>query len=301
MESFVYTVEESIVGARLDRVLAEKLPDHSRTAVQNLIDRKCVSVNGIQAIKSSIVVKSGDMISVLIPAYVQRTGLTIPSQDMGVHILFEHAEFLIIYKPAGLVVHAPHPHSTEVSLVDWLLHSFKDLTHVGPADRPGIVHRLDKDTSGLLIIPRTNSAHVLFSELFQARSIEKTYFAVVKGHPKKEDTIDLPLGRHAVHRHKISVLPHGRESITSYEVEQYLQEAALIKVRPRTGRTHQIRVHCAAQKHAIVGDALYGTAHPSIGRHALHAYQLAFTYKGRWYSFSYSMPHDMQSLVKKLS
>jgi 23S rRNA pseudouridine1911/1915/1917 synthase len=301
METFAYTIEDSLVGARLDRVLSAKLPDHSRTSAQNLITHKYVSVNGIQATKSSLKVKLGDMIAVCMPDHVQRTGLPIPDEDMGVRILFEHEEFLIIYKPAGLVVHAPHPHSTEISLVDWLLHSFKNLSHVGPADRPGIVHRLDKDTSGLLIIPRTNSAHTLFSELFKARSIEKTYLAVVKGHPKQEDTIDLPLGRHAVHRHKISVLAHGRESITSYTVERYFQEAALITVRPRTGRTHQIRVHCAAQKHSIVGDALYGTAHPSIGRHALHAYQLAFTYKGRWYSFSYSMPHDMQNLIKKLS
>ncbi len=300
METFTYRVESDVVGSRLDRLLTQKLQDRSRTYIQELIEADCVTVNGTYANKPSLAVKLGDTIHVSIPAVVPRGALALPSQDMGVRILFEHEEFLIVYKPAGLVVHAPHAQSTEVSLVDWLVHSFKDLKTVGPEDRPGIVHRLDKDTSGILIIPRTNQAHAAFTALFQERSIEKTYLAVVKGHPKKEGLIDLALGRHPVHRHKIAVLPHGRESSTNYEVVSYLQESALLKVRPHTGRTHQIRVHCAALGHPVLGDATYGTTHTLIARHALHAYQLAFTYKDHWYSFSYDMPQDMKALIIEL-
>lgn len=300
METYTYTIDDTFAKSRLDRVLTQKLSDHSRTSIQELITNKCVLVNGVPATKSSLTIKSGDTLQVMIPAVTCREALPLPTEDLGVKIMYEHEDFLIVFKPAGLVVHAPHKESTEFSLADWLVHSFKDLKTVGPADRPGIVHRLDKDTSGLLIIPRANQSHAAFSELFQNRSIEKTYLAVVKGHPPQTGHIDLPLGRHHTHRHKISVLLNGRDSFTSYEVIAYLKESALLRVRPLTGRTHQIRVHCASLGHPLVGDAVYGSTHNLIARHALHAYQLAFTYKNRWYSFTYSMPQDMQTLLKML-
>ena len=297
---FTYTVDEGVTLTRLDKVLTSKMPDRSRTYCKQLIVDDCVTVNGTVITKASCPINSGDTITVTIPPVRPLGALPLPPEDMGVRILFEHDDFLIVFKPAGLVVHAPHAHSTEVTLVDWLVHSSKELSSIGPEERPGIVHRLDKDTSGLLIIPRNNTAHAYFSSLFQNREIEKTYLAFVKGHPDKAGTIDYAIGRDRIHRHKMAVVNDGKASQTDYTVTEYYEDSTLLELHPVTGRTHQIRVHCTAMGHALLGDATYGSTHKHIKRHALHAYQLAFRYKERWYSFTYSMPEDMQTLQNKL-
>ncbi len=302
METFSYTVDVEAVETRLDRALTRKLPDHSRTYFKELISEDCVTVNGSVTSKPSCPIKSGDTITITFPPARPIESKPLPTtKDLGVKLLFEHEDFLIVFKPAGLVVHTPHPKSTEVTLVDWLVHSIKDLSSVGPEERPGIVHRLDKDTSGLLVIARNNKAHAYFASLFHDRKIEKVYLAFVKGHPEKSGLIDEPIGRHPIQRHKMAIRNDGKEAQTQYTVAQYYDEDTLLEVRPVTGRTHQIRVHCAAIRHAILGDATYGSIHKRIKRHALHAYQLSFTYKNRWYSFSYSMPKDMQILEQTLS
>lgn len=299
METPLCSITHAAPATRIDRLLTAEFPQYSRTYFQQLIFDKKVMLNGLIINKSSTVVKPGDVISLTFsPTVKDLQPLTLPTEDMGIRLLHEHADFLIVYKPAGILVHAPH-HSSEIpTLVDWLVHSFKELSSVGYADRPGIVHRLDKDTSGILIIPRNNSSHAHFSRLFSERRMSKKYVAVVEGHPPKTGTIDYAITRHPRHKHKMThTLGLGRESVTHYEVQHYFPSTALVEVHPVTGRTHQIRVHMAAIGHPIHGDSVYGTPSESIPRQALHAYQLSFTYQDMYYSFWYDMPHDMKALI----
>jgi len=301
MESFICTIKEGTPTDRLDKTLHAQVPEYSRTYFQDLIQEKQVLVNGIAMTKPSWPIRAGDSLEVFFPAVRQVGALPIPSEDMGVFILYEHADFLIVVKPAGLVVHRPHSRSTEVTLVDWLVHTCKELSTVGPAERPGIVHRLDKDTSGLMIIPRTNQSHAYFSELFQKRSIEKTYLAYVIGQPPQQGTVDHPIGRDPMQPHKMAHVASGRSALSQYKVLTYFPSTALLEVKPYTGRTHQIRVHLASEGYPLVGDKVYGTEDGRIARHALHAYRLSFTYKEQWYSFICSMPRDMQHLEKQIA
>jgi 23S rRNA pseudouridine1911/1915/1917 synthase len=145
------------------------------------------------------------------------------AKKLGVSKIHQEKDFAIVNKPAGLVTHAPHQESTEISLVDWLLTEFKDIKNVGYEDRPGIVHRLDKETSGLLITPLTKQAHTIFSDMFKERTIQKTYFAMVKGHPDKTGIIDFPIGRHQTVRNKMTHRSDGRDSVTEYNAPSFLQ------------------------------------------------------------------------------
>jgi 23S rRNA pseudouridine1911/1915/1917 synthase len=177
------------------------------------------------------------------------------------------------------------------------------------SDRPGIVHRLDKDTSGLLLIARTNYAHATFNTLFQTRTIHKTYLALVHGHPPASGTIDLAIGRHPVNRHTMTTFKAGtyeaarhrtRNAFTAYTVLEYFDEYSLLEVKPVTGRTHQIRVHLAALGHPIVGDAVYGTASKLIARQALHAHRLQFMFDGQEHIFTQPLPGDMANVVSSI-
>ena len=297
MDTVRYQVDSITQGSRLDMLIAARLEGHSRTSCKELITSNCVTINGVPSAKPSCLVKEGDLIEITFPPARPLELPQCSTQELGVQLLYEHDEFLIIYKPAGLIVHTPHIGSTEITLVDWLLHRFVELTGVGTSERPGIVHRLDKDTSGLMIIARTLQAHGIFSDLFQNRKIEKVYQAFVTGRPAQENSCDEPIGRHPVLRHKMAIISKGRSSSTHFKTEQYFKEYALISAFPKTGRTHQIRVHCAALGHPIIGDETYGARSKKIARQALHAYQLSFEYKKKWFSFIYSMPEDMRILL----
>ena len=215
--------------------------------------------------------------------------------------MHEDPDFYIIEKPAGLMVHRPSTSSVELTLIDWLVHQVPEIINIGHPERPGIVHRLDKNTTGLLIVPRTSRAHMLFSDLFKNRDIKKTYLAVVRGHPEKEGTIELPIGRDPITRNKMTVNGiEAREAVTRYKVLTYFENAALVEIYPVTGRTHQIRVHFKAIGHPLLGDQLYGTRSPLIKRHALHATQLTFDFKGKPYTFTSTPPQDFELLLSKL-
>lgn len=301
-EKVTLTVSDKDASKRIDVVLNEKFPSYSRTFFKRLIEENEVKVNGTKIEKSSYKVKANETIEFEFPSIILPIE-ELPSlkEDLGVKIIYEHPDFLIIYKPAGLMVHRPSLKSKTLTLVDWLIYHFKDLKNVGYEDRPGIVHRLDKDTSGILIIPRNNCAHTTFAQMFKDRKIKKIYKAIVKNHPSKEGLIEFNIIRHPFYKNRMThTNTIGRDAITKFEVIEYFPDASFCQVQPITGRTHQIRVHFAAIDHPIIGDTLYGTPSKFIKRQALHAYKISFTYDNIFYSFSYDIPDDMKKLIEKL-
>lgn len=307
--TFSFTVSRDETKTRLDTFISKQFPLYSRSYFQRLIEDGLVTINDKQLRKTSIALKEHDVISVTFPAEKTIDRSAISAIAHGVEIVHEETHFLVLYKPAGLNVHPPHVASTEASLVDYLLANYEEIKLVGYIDRPGIVHRLDKDTSGLIIIARTNHAHTVFGEKFHNRTIHKTYLAVVQGHPEPEGTIDLAIGRDPhvpvrMRAFEAHLIPDGsttiRSAVSHYKVLEYFEDCALVEIKPVTGRTHQIRVHMAAIGHPIVGDAVYGKKSKLIGRQALHAYELAFEFDGKSHLFQKEMPADMQALIAHL-
>lgn len=299
--NFIFTITEEDAEQRLDLYLSHLFERYSRSFFKKLISEGHITING-QSIKAGYVIKAGEQISVTFPSLPEIKYVRPFDKDIGVEVVAEEPDFLILYKPAGLMVHRPTAYAEDVTLVDWLLASYKDLVSVGVEDRPGIVHRLDKDTSGLLIIPRTSEAHMNFGNLFRDRAIEKVYWALVKGHPDRSGTIDFSIGRDPVQKHRMIHLPSrgkSRNATTHYKVLAYYPDYSLVEVRLITGRTHQIRVHFAAIGHPVLGDPLYGEPSKLIKRQALHAKHIAFDYKGTHYVYDFPVPDDMQKLIDK--
>jgi 23S rRNA pseudouridine1911/1915/1917 synthase len=312
------------VFSRIDTALTALLPSYSRSFFQHIIKEGHLTLNGKQLTKPSCPVKSQDIMIITLPPKraIAPTAVIemVKSKNLDIETVYENDHFLIIYKPDNIMVHAPSERSMAVTLVDWLLVNYPGISHVGYSDRPGIVHRLDKDTSGLLVVPRTPYAHAAFSKMFQERTIHKTYLAVVEGHPEPTGTIDIPIGR-SPQGNKMAAFPEYRSltssgvptrlqspratrrirhAITHYIVKQYFEHNTLIEATIVTGRTHQIRVHCAAIGHSIVGDPIYGKKSKFIKRQALHAYCLSFIFDGEEYNFSKEVPQDFQDLLSSL-
>ncbi len=297
--SFTFNVTALEHNMRLDTFLSNLFTRYSRSFFKRLVDEGLVQVNG-QNTKAGYELHDGYVVTITFPRLPDPQELKAFDADVGVKIVAQHDDFIVVYKPAGLMVHKPNDFCADITLVDWLTASFPELAQVGIENRPGIVHRLDKDTSGLLIIPRNNYAHALIGNLFRERKIQKTYWALVEGHPPKDGLIDLPIGRDPVHKHRMIHLPrhgHAREALTHYQARAYYERYTLLQVNLVTGRTHQIRVHCAAIGHPVVGDTTYGTTSPLIARQALHAKHIAFTYHDIPYVFDWPVPQDMQTLI----
>lgn len=289
------------IGSRLDKFLFKKFPTYSRSFFQEIIDQGLVSVNGRPVTKSSYPLKQADAITLTFPP---PKDYNLTPTPVAFDIIDVQPDFIVINKPAGLVVHSSESNKDEISLVNGLLFYFQELKNLlndTNPQRPGIVHRLDRNTSGLLLVARHQEAQIRLAKMFHDREIHKTYLAVVQGHPDKAGTINLPIGRSSTARHKMtSGGMVSRSALTNFHVLAYYPTTSLLALTIITGRTHQIRVHCTAIGNPVVGDTTYGTASPHITRQALHAWQLSFHYQGKEYHYTQPLPEDMTTLIQKL-
>jgi 23S rRNA pseudouridine1911/1915/1917 synthase len=289
------------INLRLDKFLFKKFPTYSRSFFQEIIEQGLVRVNDRPVLKSSYPLKQTDTITLTFPP-PKDYNLT-PTQ-VAFDIVDVQPDFIVVNKPAGLVVHSSESNKDEISLVNGLLFYFQDLKNlvdVANPQRPGIVHRLDRNTSGLLLVARHQEAQIRLATMFRDRQIHKTYLAVVHGHPDKTGTINLPIGRSPTARHKMtSGGIVSRTALTHFKVLAYYPTTSLLALTIVTGRTHQIRVHCTAIGHPVVGDTTYGTASHDIARQALHAWHLSFTYQDKEYSYTQPLPKDIKQLIQKL-
>lgn len=301
-----WRVEGASAGERLDRVIAAHIEEISRSFAATLISQGAVLVSGSAALKASQKVKDGDEVSVQIPAPRPSSLL---AEVIPLKIVYEDADLLVVDKPAGMVVH-PAPGHSGGTLVNALLAHLPGLQFdMGDEARPGIVHRLDKDTSGLLVVAKRRAAHEALSKQMAAHTTRKEYLAVVAGklHPEV-GVIDAPIARDPRDRQRMAVVSSGRPARTHYTVERSLSRYTLIKAALETGRTHQIRVHMASTGHPVLGDPVYGkrtlkdAASLGLRRQFLHAYRLGFTLpsKGEWREFTSPLPEELTNVLVRL-
>lgn len=286
-------------ATRLDKALAAQYSDYSRTYFQELIEQGCVTVNNKKITVAKTEVIENDIISFTL---TPRPTFNLTPHKVDFQVIDVQPDFVVINKPAGLLVHAPSNRSQEITLVNGLLYLFSDMRELlEHDDRPGIVHRIDEDTSGLLLVARNERGKTALMRMFHDRLINKSYKAIVRGHAPANGTINFPIGRHPTVRNKMTHQSlNGRPATSLFTVDRYLKDATLLNVKIITGRTHQIRVHCAAIGHPILGDSLYGIQTPHIKRQALHAFSLEFTYDGKHFAYQAPLPLDMTKLIEKL-
>lgn len=291
---------------RLDRYLSEQLPDLSRSQVQRLIEQGQVWLNGQVCTSKKWMVQVGDRVHLEIPVAVP---LALEAESMPLDILYEDEHLIILNKPIGLVVH-PAPGHAGGTLVNALLaYCGSQLAGIGGVQRPGIVHRLDKDTSGAIAIAKTDRAHQQLQAQFKSKTARREYLAVIYGvPPAPTGTIDAPIGRHPIDRKKMAVVPEekgGRRAVTHWQMEERLGNFTLMRFQLETGRTHQIRVHSAHIGHPVVGDPVYGAAR-SIGVNltgqALHAWKLKLQHpvSAEWIEVVAPLPQELTKLLDVL-
>ncbi len=294
------TAEEN--GTRLDSYLADTLDGVSRSYLQKLIGEQLILVNQ-KAVKSNYKLKTGDHLLVQIP---EAAPIDIQPEPMDLDIVYEDSDVLIVNKPAGLVVHPAHGHYSG-TLVNGLLAHCTDLSGINGKMRPGIVHRIDKDTSGLLMIAKNDLAHQSLAAQLKEHSIKRAYYALVQGViSEPAGLVDAPIGRHETDRKKMAVtLKNSKEARTHYYVKERFSRHTFIECRLETGRTHQIRVHMAYLGHPLVGDPLYGTRKNNLDfpGQALHAYALGFLHPrtGAPLYFEASLPEHFQLVLNALT
>lgn len=298
-----YVAEEADAGARVDVFAASRDPSLSRSRAAALAREGFVAVNGRPA-KPSATLRPGDAVEVVVPPPVP---LDLVPQDIPVGIVYEDAEIIVVDKPAGLTAH-PSPGHPDGTLVNALLALVQDLPGVGGVERPGIVHRLDKDTSGLIVVAKTDAAHRSLTRQFKERSVSKTYLALAAGLMRSDDgEIDAPIGRHPVERKRMAAVEGGRAALTRYRVlERFdgpLGAFTLAEAHPVTGRTHQIRAHFAHLGHPLAGDAAYGKRSRHVARHFLHAARLEIAMppaETERRAFHAPLPDDLASALAAL-
>ena len=286
-------------GDRLDSFLSQRCPDLSRSRIQALTVEGCVTVDGGTA-KPATRLRQGQTVSLIVPPPAPST---LTPQAIDLRVVYEDADLLVIDKPAGLVTH-PAPGHPDHTLANAVLAHCPDLEGVGGEVRPGLVHRLDRDTSGLIVVAKNDLAQAGLSGQFKDRTVSKVYLAVVTGYPNPERAIiDAPIGRHPRSRTRMAIVSTGRDAVTEYDVTRRLRGYALVEARPRTGRTHQIRVHLASIGHPVAGDATYGKPAPGLERHFLHAHRLAFDHPrtGRRLELESPLPNDLQAFLDSVA
>ncbi len=295
---------------RLDRFLCEAFPSQTRSQVQKWIDQSLVLVNS-QPAKAGLRLRGLERIEVRFPEVAPSHAF---AEDIPLDVVYEDSDLAVINKPSGMVVHiGAGVH--QGTLVNALLHHFRQLSTSGGSERPGIVHRLDKQTSGLLLIAKNDLSHVQLSRQFQSRAVTKRYMALVHGElPGDQGEIRASIGRDRVNRVKMSTRgTHSREAFTQYEVVERFAHFTLVRLTIRTGRTHQIRVHMSSLHHPVVGDTLYGApgrvtvpgkkqTHPTLNRNFLHSTQLDFNHPrtGQSLRFSSELPPDLTHFLSQL-
>lgn len=307
-----FTAIPSDAKNRLDIFLSQKLPELTRSRIKNLIEGGLVYLNSKPA-KAGVKIKTGDKIAITIPL---PQVIAAEPEKIQMDILYEDKHIIVINKPPGLTVH-PGAGRAKGTLVNALLYHCKDLSGIGGALRPGIVHRIDKDTSGVIIAAKTDKAHQSLSQQFKEHSIKRRYLTIVWGVVKNDEgTIDLPIGRHISERKKMSVrAKRGRRAVTHYRVIKRFNNFTLLEASLETGRTHQIRVHLSAIHHPVAGDPVYGKKNMPSGlspkltmllknlkRQALHAQTLGIIHPEtkEYLEFTSPLPDDMNTVMRAL-
>ncbi|MCY6354051.1 RluA family pseudouridine synthase [Clostridium sp. ZS2-4] len=300
MELKKFIIDENSVNCRLDVYLSQEFEDKSRSYIQKLVDEGNVTVNDKNK-KSNYKLKINDKITMNLPELEE---LVIQPENIELDVLYEDIDLIVINKPQGMVVH-PAPGNYTGTLVNALVYHCKDLSGINGVARPGIVHRIDKDTSGILVIAKNDNAHKKLAEQLKEHSMKREYVALVEGIIKEESgMIDKPLGRHPKERIKMAIVNDGKRAVTHYEVIERFEKNTLVKCALETGRTHQIRVHMSYIGHPLVGDPVYGYKKQkfNLNGQMLHAKKLGFIHPSteKYMEFESEIPDYFIDVLKKL-
>ncbi|WP_088009213.1 RluA family pseudouridine synthase [Indiicoccus explosivorum] len=299
MEELTIEITEESAGGRIDKAVTAIDPDWSRSQIQGWLKDGYVKVNG-NSVKQNYKVKDGDVITVLPP---EPEALDIQAEDLNLDIVYEDADVLVVNKPKGMVVH-PAPGHVSGTLVNGLMHQVTDLSGINGIMRPGIVHRIDKDTSGLLMVAKNDAAHASLVEQLIKKTVTRKYTAVVHGHiAHDKGTIDAPIARDPKDRQKMAVVDKGKSAVTHFTVTERLGEFTVVECQLETGRTHQIRVHMKYIGFPLAGDPKYGPRKTlDIGGQALHAGVIGFDHPktGEYMEFSAEPPAEFGQLLETL-
>ncbi|ENZ01959.1 RluA family pseudouridine synthase [Clostridium thermobutyricum] len=300
MEEKIFEINEENKGIRIDKFITDIMEGKSRSYIQGMIEEGYVLVNN-KKVKSNYKLKLNDVIKTTIKEPVE---LEVKKENIPIDILYEDSDVIVVNKPKGMVVH-PAPGNYEGTLVNALLYHCKDLSSINGVIRPGIVHRIDKDTTGVLVVAKNDEAHVKLSEQLKDHSMKREYYALVEGRLKKDSgTIDKPLARSKRDRLKIAITEDGKRAVTHYSVIERFKNSTLVKCVLETGRTHQIRVHMSSIGYPLVGDPLYGFKKQKFkdDGQMLHAKVLGFIHPrtGEYMEFSSELPENYKKLLENL-
>ena len=285
-------------GTRLDKYVAEKIDHLSRSKVLRLIQNSFVLIDD-KKVNPSYKVNTGEVVEINLP---DQTSANLTPWQLELDIVFEDESILIVNKPAGIAVH-PAPGHRDKTITNALINHDLGISKVGLNSRPGIIHRLDMETSGLLVTAKNEIAHRKISQQFAERLVKKVYFALVKGIPQNPQAIiDAPIGRSPFNRQQMDIISTGKTALTQYELVERYTSHSLLKVLPQTGRTHQIRVHLKSIGHSVVGDKIYGQPEPALNRQFLHASSLSFTHpdSGKLVNFDSDLPVQLSQHINRL-